>query len=647
MDLRYEHLPIWHAVQQSLRSRESPFWIEGQYCGNPFLFTQEAPLFYPLTTPLLLTGEPVHRLSDLFTLFHLWLAGFAAFLLLRDRDCDSLSALFGGIAWMLSARMVQSSIWPNAVAVQAMLPLLLLGIFRLKDGHRRSAILWIAICGGLCLLLSRPQAVMGAAPLLAVAVVTVVLRSTKKLSVVRDLAIAGSLAAAIGGPAVLPSALLYSETSRAGGLQRTERDLKPLWTGGELDQVFLPTDGPRRWPEAAAYPGVFVAVLFLAGVIAAIRGTATFSRLVFWAVAAGGLVGLVFAFGESGPLRLIADLPLLRGFRIPARYLASWSLALAVAAALALSHVARRSGRPRTVAGICLVGLTLDLGIHARGAAPTAPSALYSVEPAIVPFLRDATAPDETGFSRRVLSVLGPPFLWLYEDDREKLAIARRFEPLYGAIGMRYGLEMVGGAGPSILRWKEMFQQFVPRAAEVASAGAIVLPPPGAPIPPVGSPSRLLVQRFSGLPRALLVPEAVVVPRARSIAATLGPTLDLRRTVVLEEGSPRSRDPRWRSGAASIHLVSRAPGRLKLAAVSPGDGILVVLNTFEKGWRAKVDGRAQPVLPADGAFQAVRLPAGRHTVELRYRPRGLVVGIAGAAIGVLGLVLCGFRLHPS
>ena len=56
-DLLYEHLPVWHSVQQSLQRGESPFWLDGIFMGHPFLFTQEAPLFYPLTAPLLLRSE--------------------------------------------------------------------------------------------------------------------------------------------------------------------------------------------------------------------------------------------------------------------------------------------------------------------------------------------------------------------------------------------------------------------------------------------------------------------------------------------------------------------------------------------------------------------------------------------------------------
>ncbi|HEX9690207.1 MAG TPA: YfhO family protein [Thermoanaerobaculia bacterium] len=641
MDLRYEHVPIWHAVQQALRSGESPFWIDGQYCGNPLLFTQEAPPFYPLTAPLLLTGAPAHRASDLFSLFHLWLAGFAAFLLLRGVGSVFPAAVFGGVAWMLSARMVQSAIWPNAVAVAALLPLVLLGIFRIACGQHRSGVIVAAISGGLCFLAARPHVLVGAAPLLLVAGGTAVLFSRRPARAIGDLTLAALLAVALGAPSLFPAAVLYPETSRAGGLARADRDFASFSTAGEVDQVFLPVDGPRRWPEAAAYPGFLVAFLFALGAILSLRRGNSFPHGLFVAAAAGGAIGLLFAFGEKGPLGLIADLPLLRGFRIPARYLTSWSLGLALGSALVLSELLRRSRHPSRIAAVCLVGLTADLVLHARRAAPTAPSAIYSTEPAVVSALRPTLEKDDAGFPRRVWSLAGPALPWFF-DDEEKITIARRFEPLYGAIGMTSGLEMVGGAGPSMERWKSLFQSVSDRPAELASVGALILPAPASGRESPGMP-RFVVRRFSGLPRAFVVPEAVVVPRSRAKSAALDERLDPRRTVVLEEGNPLAAEPLWASQSGSARLLSRAPGRLKLAASLPGNGVLVVLNTFEKGWKATADGRPRPVVAADAAFQGVRLPRGEHVVELRYRPRGLATGIAAAGIGVLGLVLCAFR----
>jgi hypothetical protein len=210
---------------------------------------------------------------------------------------------------------------------------------------------------------------------------------------------------------------------------------------------------------------------------------------------------------------------------------------------------------------------------------------------------------------------------------------------------MNFGLEMVGGAGPSLARWKALFLGVDARKAELSGAAALVLPASSR-----DEPSRMpefVVRRFSGLPRAIVVPETVVVPPSRAVEAVLDERLDPRRTAVLEEGGSLAADPRGSSDLASVRLLDRGPGRLKVTAALPRDGVLVVFNTFEKGWRAQVDGRAQPVLAADAAFQGVRLSRGNHVVELRYRPRGLAAGIAAAGLGILALVLCAFRLPPS
>jgi hypothetical protein len=146
------------------------------------------------------------------------------------------------------------------------------------------------------------------------------------------------------------------------------------------------------------------------------------------------------------------------------------------------------------------------------------------------------------------------------------------------------------------------------------------------------------------LPRAIVVPEAIVVPPGQAVAATLDEKLDPKRTAILEEGEPLQPDPSWITESGSVRLIARRAGKLELLVKVPTNAVLIVFNTFEKGWQARVDARVQPVLAADAAFQGIRLAPGEHVVELRYRPRGLATGIAAAGIGVLALVLCAFRL---
>ncbi len=652
-DLRYEHLPVWDVTQKALATGESPFWIDGEYCGHPLLFHQEAPLFYPLTAPLLATGAPVARLADLFSLFHFWLAGFGAYLLLRDLAADEISSLFGGVAWMLSARMVQSAIWPNAVAGSALLPFLLLGIFRIGDGRRRSGVVCTAISGALALLAARPHVLLGAAPILLAASAAAVWTAGpgRRRRAGLDLTLAALIAFALAGPSLAPSAALYPEMSRAAGLTRAERDVNPIGIGQGLDMVFLPVDGGTSWPEAAAYPGVFAGLLFLAGVALVFRrSTPDFPRPVFLALLAGGLVGLVFAFGEQGPYRFVADLPLVRGFRVPARYLVSWSLAVALGAALALAALLRRLGTPRraarrVIAVAALLLLVADLTVHAWRAAPTATAALDRVTPDVVPALRRGLGTDESGFPRRFWSLALVPLLGVPDADRP--AFARRFDPLVEALGMRFGLEGVGGGGPALARTEALFANPGPRAAELAGAAGLVSWGPRPPDRPPEIPPDLVVQFRPALPRALLVARTILVRPEQALAATLDPRLDPRRAAIVEDEAARLPEDGASDPAGAVRLLARRSARVELSTDASAERLLVFFDAFEEGWTATVDGAAADVLRADTAFRAVKIPAGRHRVVFSYRPPGLRDGVRMMFAGALGLLLFVTRTRRS
>jgi uncharacterized membrane protein YfhO len=75
----------------------------------------------------------------------------------------------------------------------------------------------------------------------------------------------------------------------------------------------------------------------------------------------------------------------------------------------------------------------------------------------------------------------------------------------------------------------------------------------------------------------------------------------------------------------SVDVDARRPGHLVLA------------DTYYPGWKAKVDGREQPIRAANASFRAVRVPAGRHVVEFAYEPLSFRAGAAISALSVLGI----------
>jgi hypothetical protein len=72
---------------------------------------------------------------------------------------------------------------------------------------------------------------------------------------------------------------------------------------------------------------------------------------------------------------------------------------------------------------------------------------------------------------------------------------------------------------------------------------------------------------------------------------------------------------------------------------APQGGFLRVSGNWDRGWSARVDGRWQPVLRADGVFRGVAVGPGRHVVEFTYEnvdeARGRLVGVAALLVTAL------------
>jgi uncharacterized membrane protein YfhO len=92
--------------------------------------------------------------------------------------------------------------------------------------------------------------------------------------------------------------------------------------------------------------------------------------------------------------------------------------------------------------------------------------------------------------------------------------------------------------------------------------------------------------------------------------------------------------------AARLDVEEERADRLRVRAELSHPGWLVRVASYDRGWRARVDGTPALLLRGNFAFQAVPVPAGRHTVELRYLPASVVWG--GTVSLATGLVLFGW-----
>jgi hypothetical protein len=140
------------------------------------------------------------------------------------------------------------------------------------------------------------------------------------------------------------------------------------------------------------------------------------------------------------------------------------------------------------------------------------------------------------------------------------------------------------------------------------------------------------------LPRVYAVGGARVADGNDAVRLLLDPAFDPAREVVLSAGLSGRADP---SFAGASRLLARDAGSVAVEAELSGDGYVVLVDAWDPAWRAWVDGRSVALLRANVAFRAVAVPAGRHLVEMRYRPATLPWGLGLSALGIAGAVAAG------
>ena len=101
-----------------------------------------------------------------------------------------------------------------------------------------------------------------------------------------------------------------------------------------------------------------------------------------------------------------------------------------------------------------------------------------------------------------------------------------------------------------------------------------------------------------------------ISPRTTAVA-------DSRFKEILGTSAPKS-------AGDTIYETSYAPNKLTYTAQTAKGGVAVLSEIyFPWGWHATIDGQKAEIGRVNYMLRAVKLPAGKHTLELRYEPQSL------------------------
>lgn len=152
------------------------------------------------------------------------------------------------------------------------------------------------------------------------------------------------------------------------------------------------------------------------------------------------------------------------------------------------------------------------------------------------------------------------------------------------------------------------------------------------------------------LPRAFLAPQVLsAADEPTSLKMLVDEAMDARKNaIVVGKDTAASTGLPWGDSSpdnfvATATISTDQLNRVEIEVNTPRAAMLVLNDSWDSGWKVRVDNVEQRVLKVNYAFRGVVVPEGRHQVVFLYRPPLLLIGLAISGLTLLlVLVFCVF-----
>jgi len=144
--------------------------------------------------------------------------------------------------------------------------------------------------------------------------------------------------------------------------------------------------------------------------------------------------------------------------------------------------------------------------------------------------------------------------------------------------------------------------------------------------------------RPDAFPRAWAVHKLTRIQNPFQLTWYVANRLDLLRAEALIYDRPPALPP-CANPADDVQLKEDQGSRVGVRVNVSCPSMIVVSDTYFPGWIAYVDGARAPIYEVNAAMRGVIVPAGAHSLTMRYRPASVYAGAALSLIGILGAIV--------
>ncbi len=692
-DFGFFAYPLAHFQQDCFWRGEIPFWNPYNNCGVPFLAQWNTmPLYPPALFYLLL---PLKWSLGMFSLLHLWWAGFGMYFLARRWTGNDFAAAFAGVAFAFNGFALNLIMWPSHMATFSWLPwVVLLAERAWREGGK--IIFLAAIVGALQMLAGGPEIILFTWLIVsALWLQQFVSGEIPHAKILWRFPLVVALVISLSLAQLLSFLDLVAHAQRATGYA----DLRWSMPGFGLANFLVPmafgntgTEGiffqhGQYW-TSSYYSSLGVLWLALLALVS------LHERRV-WLLGGLALAGLLFALGENAPvLPLVRKLlPQLSFITYPIKYIAVAIFAAPLLAAFALanldktqkhlqalgsilmtliivivvwtqfapfpgddSHAALWNGISRIAflflirfvflcltseaessllrfAPLLLLLVTwADVFTHEPPQNPTVPPWIYA--PGLAGAKLSLNPSPALGGSRVMVSPQAAnTFITFGSRDSKNNFLAKQLG--YCANGNLLDL------APKV----DGFFSLTPRASDAVLSLFYTTTNANYPgledflgVAHITAPDS--VSRWQARPNFLPLVTAgqqpVFLDDQNALAALVQNNFDGCKIVFLPDEF-KTIVTVTNQTAAKILKSKFGDATVDIEAKAAAPSLVVVAQTYYHNWRAEVDGVPAPLLRANVAFQAVQIPAGKHAIHIFYRDHAFEIG---AVISLCAWIFC-------
>lgn len=698
-DVSYD-LPMQKLFNDRLLNGEFPLWNPHQSTGNPIVGTLESRLLYPprLILTLVFGLEQGQRLE---LIFHVLLCVLGTYALLRSFRIKPPASALGASCVLLSAQFLSNSYSHNVLATHAWMPACMFTLHQVCIRPTYARALWLSVSFAMLVYAGYPQFGYYALHACVIILLIGVLSRPRLLKQMRRLILPISLAIAVFAMLVAPqlvsSAEFFSQGLR-GEIGVTKDQVhylggRPLWSLVPL--MFTGEKGPGdAWRNLAMHGSTFtMTLLVVAGLIwggAQKRYRSAVTTMVVIAIPFA-----LLSMGNASPFSdwLFDHYPLGSTFRFPFRaravllFPAVFGIALSATALVRLASRLPFNPRIQRTASFALVSCVIFASLvpgkyfrpqvfaHVMGYAGTVAQDVATIVP------REARYINITGFATEPYKKSATLANRLSISDYEPANTYRSYllarllsaelrtqhagwvwlgntEVSYRGLGDPDVIRLLKAASVGwVLGDSVTWQTTSPSVRTRIDPGVVhigsvpdsrlinflknqINPALEGLIKHRSSPNLYEVFHIKGsLPRAYISNRIVASANATASATKMSPPFDPLSQTIVEispEAIPAETDPRDHLQPATFRIDR--PETIILETRTHGDSFLVLNDKFFPGWVCQIDGKSAEIFAANVLFRAVKLPAGRHTVEFKYSDSNLTVALIVACMAYLFLL---------